>query len=172
MCAGIDICCESSVTGQQRTISSATRSLAAWRDAEKFEGRSQVATWLLAIARTLAVSRLQRRHADRVDASEAEQIDSAGDPEAALQTVELSATIADCVKQLSRAHREIIDVYYYRYKSIREVARVVGIPLSTVKTRMFHARSRMAKLLEHAGVDRTSLGRAAAFADRQGWPGR
>jgi RNA polymerase sigma-70 factor (ECF subfamily) len=143
--------------------------LAAWRDAEKFEGRSQVATWLLAIARNLAVSRLRRRPANGVDASEAEQIeDSAGDPEAALQTMQLSATIADCVKQLPRAHREIIDLYYYRDKSIREVARVVGIPLSTVKTRMFYARSRMAKLLEHAGVDRTSLGRAAAFAGKAG----
>jgi RNA polymerase sigma-70 factor (ECF subfamily) len=145
--------------------------LAAWRDADKFAGRSQVATWLLAIARNLALSRLRRRSADGADVSEAEQIeDGAGDPEAALQNMQLSATIADCVKQLPQAHREIIILFYYRDKSIREVATAVGIPLSTVKTRMFYARSRMAKLLEHAGVDRTSLGRTAVFAGAQGWP--
>jgi RNA polymerase sigma-70 factor (ECF subfamily) len=34
------------------------------------------------------------------------------------------------------------------------VSNIVGIPESTVKTRMFYARKRMSELLKTAGVDR------------------
>jgi RNA polymerase sigma-70 factor (ECF subfamily) len=58
-----------------------------------------------------------------------------------------------CLKQLSPAHREVIDLVYYHEKSIDEVAEIAGIPVSTVKTRMHYARSRIAKLLEKAESD-------------------
>jgi RNA polymerase sigma-70 factor, ECF subfamily len=57
--------------------------------------------------------------------------------------------------RLSPLHREIIDLVYYHEKSVDEVARIVGAPKSTVKTRMFYARSHMAKLLTAAGIHRT-----------------
>ena len=50
-------------------------------------------------------------------------------------------------------HREVIDLVYYHGKSVGEVAEIVGIPASTVKTRMHYARGRMATLLEQAGID-------------------
>jgi len=44
-------------------------------------------------------------------------------------------------------HREIIDLVYYHRKSIHEIAQMLGIPRSTVKTRMFYARKRIAEML-------------------------
>jgi RNA polymerase sigma-70 factor, ECF subfamily len=41
---------------------------------------------------------------------------------------------------------------YYHEKSVEEVAKIVGVPAATVKTRMFYARNKMANLLHQAGV--------------------
>ena len=57
-----------------------------------------------------------------------------------------------CLAQLSPAHREVLDLVYYHEKSIDEIAEIVGIPESTVKTCAFYARSHMAKILRSAGV--------------------
>src|SRR3982751_7092373 len=56
-----------------------------WRQAGKFEGRSAVSTWLLAIARFKALSALRRRTDAELDEETAEAIeDTADDPEGAL----------------------------------------------------------------------------------------
>jgi len=45
-----------------------------------------------------------------------------------------------------------MDLAYYQDKSIKEVAQIVCVSPNTVKTRMFYARSRMAGLLQEAGI--------------------
>jgi RNA polymerase sigma-70 factor, ECF subfamily len=40
-----------------------------------------------------------------------------------------------------------MDLVYYHEKSVREVARIIGIPEPTVKTRMFYARKKLAELV-------------------------
>ena len=50
-------------------------------------------------------------------------------------------------------HREIIDLVYYHEKSVQEVAKIVGIPENTVKTRMFYARKKLAEMLKAAGLE-------------------
>jgi RNA polymerase sigma-70 factor, ECF subfamily len=65
-----------------------------------------------------------------------------------------SGILLDCLKQLSPAHREVIDLVYYHQKSIDEVAGITGIPPNTVKTRMFYARKRIAELMAAQGIDR------------------
>jgi len=62
--------------------------------------------------------------------------------------------IRECLAGLSEQHREIVDLVYYHDKSVEEVAAIVGIPESTVKTRMFYARKRLAELLKAAGIER------------------
>jgi RNA polymerase sigma-70 factor (ECF subfamily) len=59
-----------------------------------------------------------------------------------------------CLGKLSREHREVMDLVYYHDKSVEEVAAIVGAPEGTVKTRMFHARKRLAELAKAAGIDR------------------
>ena len=83
--------------------------------------------------------------------------DPADDPEIALHGKQRSALVRKCLMKLSPAHRQVIDLVYYHEKSVEEVAQVVGIPASTVKTRMFYARARMAELLAKAGADRAWL---------------
>ena len=126
-----------------------------WRQAGKFEGRSAVSTWLLAIARFKALSALRRRPDEELDEETAEAIEDTSDtPEAALEKKDKSAAIRKCLEKLSAEHREIIDLVYYHEKSVEEVAEIVGIPENTVKTRMFYARKRLAEILKAAGIER------------------
>ena len=126
-----------------------------WRQAGRFEGRSAVSTWMLAIARFKALSALRRRPDQALDEETAGAIeDPSDDPAAALEKKDKSAMIRKCLTGLSAEHREVIDLVYYHEKSVEEVAEIVGIPENTVKTRMFYARKRLAELLKAAGIDR------------------
>jgi RNA polymerase sigma-70 factor (ECF subfamily) len=127
--------------------------LEVWRKADTFEGRSQVSTWLLGIARHRAITLLRRRATEEPgdDAQESVE-DPADNPEVAIQKNEKSRIIRDCLMQLSPQHREIIDLVYYHEKPIVDVAEIVGITLNTVKTRMFYARKRLAVLLGTQGI--------------------
>ena len=126
-----------------------------WRQADRFEGRSAVTTWLLSIARFKALSALRRRPDEELDEETAGAIeDPSDDPEIALEKKDKSAIIRKCLTGLSAEHREIIDLVYYHEKSVEEVAEIVGIPENTVKTRMFYARKKLAELLKAAGIER------------------
>jgi RNA polymerase sigma-70 factor (ECF subfamily) len=126
-----------------------------WRQADRFEGRSAVSTWLLAIARFKALSALRKRPDEELDEETAEAIEDTSDnPEVSLEKKDKSAVLRECLVKLSPEHREIIDLVYYHEKSVEEVAEIVGIPENTVKTRMFYARKKLAELLQAAGVER------------------
>jgi RNA polymerase sigma-70 factor, ECF subfamily len=126
-----------------------------WRQAGRFEGRSAVSTWMLAIARFKALSALRRRPDEELDDETAGAIeDTSDDPERTLEKKDKSVLIRKCLTGLSAEHREIIDLVYYHEKSVEEVAQIVGIPENTVKTRMFYARKKLAELLKTAGIER------------------
>jgi len=82
--------------------------------------------------------------------------DHADDPEMAIQRRQQSAILAHCLTRLSAAHREVIDLVYYHDRSIDEVAAITGVTASTVKTRMFYARNRIAQVLDGFGMRRAS----------------
>ena len=129
-----------------------------WRNAGRFEARSQVSTWILAIARFKALAAMRRRQHDELDDEASEMIeDTADDPEVAVQKTERSALLQQCLKQLSIAHRQVVDLVYYHEQSIEEVAEIIGVPASTVKTRVFYARKRIAELMAERGLERATL---------------
>jgi RNA polymerase sigma-70 factor (ECF subfamily) len=126
-----------------------------WRQAGKFEGRSSVSTWLLSIARFKALSRVRQRSDAPLDEEFAAGIvDEADNPEIDLAKRDKGAALRLCLSSLSVEHREIIDLVYYHEKSVDEVARIVGVPAATVKTRLFYARQKLSEILKRAGVDR------------------
>jgi RNA polymerase sigma-70 factor, ECF subfamily len=129
-----------------------------WRQAERFEGRSQVTTWLLAIARNKALSLLRRRSNEELDDEVAEFIEDPSDnPEVAMLKSQRASVLQDCLTQLSPAHREIVDLVYYHEKSVEEVAEIISVPTNTVKTRMFYARKRIGELMAAKGINRAQI---------------
>src|SRR5437016_3517216 len=107
-----------------------------WRQAEAFESKSQVSTWLLAIARYKALSALRRRTDEHLDDHMAATIeDTADSPETMVHNKDRSIIVQKCLTQLSPAHREVIDLVYYHEKSVDEVARIVGVPAAVSRSR-------------------------------------
>lgn len=124
-----------------------------WRQAGRFKAMSQVTTWLLAIARNKAVSAIRRRSDVPLDDVMATTIaDPADDAETIAENSGRRAIVRKCLSLLPAVQGEVLDLAYYHEKSIDEVAEIVGVPVSTVKTRMFYARKRMAKLLASSGL--------------------
>lgn len=126
-----------------------------WRQAARFEGRSSVSTWVLAIARFKALSALRRpREAELDEEAIAEIADLGDDPEVAAQKKDKGDILRACLSALSSEHREIVDLVYYQEKSIEECAEIVRVPENTVKTRLFYARKRLAEIAKSKGLDR------------------
>jgi len=129
-----------------------------WRQARRFEARSSVSTWILAIARNKAISAVRRRKEEALDERTAAAIeDPADDPEIAMAKKDRGNIVRKCLTLLPVAHREVIDLVYYHGKSIDEVAALTKVPANTVKTRMFYARKTWAALLRAAGIESASV---------------
>jgi RNA polymerase sigma-70 factor (ECF subfamily) len=129
-----------------------------WRQAGRFEARSKASTWLLGIARHKALSSLRQRRFDQLDDSAIALVpDPSDDPEADAERQSRAAVLRECLRQLPPAQREILDLIYYHEQSIADVARLIGVPENTVKTRAFYARKRLAELMAERGVARASL---------------
>ena len=119
-----------------------------WKSAKRFRGDSQVSTWIFGIARYKALS--WRRKAD----SRWTDIDEASDVPASVESQDevlirgdLRARIRAKLGQLSRKHQEVMELTYYQGFSCEEIAKILGCPRNTVKTRMFHARKQLRALL-------------------------
>jgi RNA polymerase sigma-70 factor (ECF subfamily) len=126
-----------------------------WRQASRFEGRSAVSTWLIAIARFKALSSLRKRREEGLDEETMEAIEEPSDnPALAIEKLDKGEKLRQCLAALTREHREVIDLVYYHEKSVEEVAQIIGIPENTVKTRMFYARKKLGELCRMAGIDR------------------
>jgi RNA polymerase sigma-70 factor, ECF subfamily len=128
--------------------------LHAWRGAGSFQAKSKVSTWLLAIAHNKAKDAMQRRRHEYLSDEDAAAVeDTADNPETTWGKIELGQLLRSCLSKLPAAQREVVDLVYYHHKSVEEVAQIVGAQASTVKTRMFYARNRLAQMLKEAGVE-------------------
>ena len=129
-----------------------------WRHAGSFQGQCRVSTWLLAIARNKAISACRQRKFAAPDNALFEAMeDPADNPEIVLEKKHRGALLRKCLEALSPIHRQIIDLVYFQSKSVQEVATIVGVPMNTVKTRMFYARRQLANLLGANGITTAAL---------------
>ena len=71
---------------------------------------------------------------------------------------ELSHMIAYALETLSPQQRAVVELAFYHEHSYQEIAVITGCPVNTVKTRMFHARQRLAQLLAGLGRRRPVRG--------------
>ena len=126
-----------------------------WRQAPAFEGRSEVSTWLLGIARFKALSMLRKKREATIDEDDAAAIaDTSDTPEVAVMKDDKATALRRMVNALPGEHRTVIDLAYYHAKSVTEIAEILSIPVATVKTRMFYARKKLGEALKAAGFER------------------
>lgn len=126
-----------------------------WHQADRFEFRSAVSTWILGIARYKALNALRRvRRTVDIDDEADRLADDTDTPEVSAQKRSKAELLRACVDALSDVQREVIDLAYYHEKTIAEISELLEVPENTVKTRMFQARKSLSKLMAERGVDR------------------
>ena len=124
--------------------------LEVWRNAAKFDsGRGSAAAWVTTLAHRRAVDRVRSENA----CSRREQ--KAAEPEPAEDDVAetVAATLEHqrvrrCMDGLTGLQRESIKLAYYNGYSYPEVAKLLGVALGTVKTRIRDGLIRMRDCME------------------------
>jgi len=122
--------------------------LAVWRKAATFDGSSKVSTWIFAIAYRRACKALQAFD-EPVDAGveEREGVD-ADRPDWQFERARLAHAVDAALAQLPLAQRTAFQLTLYHDMSQAEIAEIMACPVNTIKTRLFHARKRLALLLD------------------------
>jgi RNA polymerase sigma factor (sigma-70 family) len=129
--------------------------LVVWQSASRFNHTSRLSTWILGIAHHKALkarARLSGRPPE-LPVSEQQTADGEGPEEATLRG-ELDRLLARGLEALSPEQRAVVELTFYQGHSYQEIAEITRCPVNTVKTRMFHARRRLAPILTALGLGR------------------
>jgi RNA polymerase sigma-70 factor (ECF subfamily) len=130
--------------------------LRAWRSADQFDpARGALRTWLFAIARNCVIDAANRRAARacaRLD-------DSDDGPPPGANVVEadpadrllVSIQIEEALRRLSPEHREAVVQVHYLGRTCAEVAGDVGVPASTMRSRLYYGVRALRLILEENG---------------------
>lgn len=116
----------------------------------KFEGRSQLRTWIYRIATNVALKRLRTRRRKPPPASLAPGVEpSAAEPgpPAGLEQRELREKFREALGQLSDDHRAVVVLRGIEGLPFEEVSRILEIPVPTAQSRMARAKDHLRELL-------------------------
>jgi RNA polymerase sigma-70 factor, ECF subfamily len=136
-----------------------------WRRAPDFRGDSQPSTWIMGIAyrkarnafRSAARTRARERLEGPVD------LPAADEP---VRAAELRDWLGHALERLPAEQRLAVELCYELGFSCEEIALIMNCPVNTVKTRLFHARAKLQKLLpELSGTPPSAAGNAAQEID-------
>lgn len=121
--------------------------LVVWSRIDSFNGNSRFSTWMYGIAYRQGLSAL-RRVDEPVEGHEADLVDTVEcGPEYAAGRERSRQTLTAALAQLSPTHRAVVELTYYQEFGYSEIADIMSCPVDTVKTRMFHARRHLRRLL-------------------------
>ncbi|ORU90128.1 MAG: RNA polymerase sigma factor RpoE [Cycloclasticus sp. symbiont of Poecilosclerida sp. M] len=130
----------------------------AYRALPNFRGESAFYTWLYRIAVNTAknylVSRSRRALSGAIDVADAEQFEGVfrlkenDTPENLLLTEEIRQTIQRAIANLPEELKTAIQLRELEGLSYEDIAKVMGCPVGTVRSRIFRAREAVDKILE------------------------
>jgi RNA polymerase sigma-70 factor (ECF subfamily) len=124
----------------------------AYQGFARFDGRSSLRTWLFRIAYNLCVDELRRRDRSAVelpleglngDDAPVDVADARWDPQAVLMNDELRAAAEEGIASMSEKLRSVLLLHDREGLAYNEIADLAGIPVGTVKSRLFLARSHL-----------------------------
>lgn len=137
--------------------------LRAYRGLSTFKSEARFSSWLYQIALNLCRDRLRQKRGrtvvglDDLDAPTAARIERV--EASAHQLVEardVSRMVSAAMAELPEEQREVIVLKEYQGLTFQEIANVLRVPVSTVKTRLYRGLVQMREHLEHRGVHRSA----------------
>jgi RNA polymerase sigma-70 factor (ECF subfamily) len=125
-----------------------------WKCAKKFKGNSRATTWIMGIARNLAMNELGKfRRYDNIEDFPNLSNGVMPDPE----PMDRQRRLKEAMRKIPVKHREILDLVFFHEMSYQEVSQVLDIPVNTVKTRVFYAKETLKNALNRMGVKKDDL---------------
>ena len=129
--------------------------LAVWRSAVTFSpDRGKASTWIVTLVHRKAVDivrREQRRRAEPLEVGPAQDVaDPSGSAEDEAWLVFERDRVQSALRALPDAQRETLELAYYGGYSQSELASKLGVPLGTIKSRMFAGLARLREVLDEA----------------------
>jgi RNA polymerase sigma-70 factor (ECF subfamily) len=122
--------------------------LAAWRTAAAFDpARGSASTWLLTLVHRRAVDVVRREERRRVDSLEDVPVAAGDSTDETAELREQRRAVQGALAQLPADQRQALELAYYGGLSQSELAERLGVPLGTIKSRMFAALGRLRELL-------------------------
>jgi RNA polymerase sigma-70 factor (ECF subfamily) len=123
--------------------------LSVWRKAATFDAaRASVSTWIYTIARNLRIDRLRHERGGGASADvvyESLRSEEPERPDDSLEWAERDDCVRRALRELPDEQVAVVRLSFFEDKAHGEIARLLGIPLGTVKSRL---RLAMAKLRE------------------------
>ena len=121
----------------------------AWRAGDRFDPKiGSLRTWLFAILRNVVID-LGRARAARPVVAES-KVEPSVEP---LEETLLAWQVEEAMRRIGDQHREILVETYYRGRPYAEVAAELGIPVGTVKSRVYYALRALRIALEEMGYE-------------------
>ncbi len=130
----------------------------AWRAIARFDGRSQLSTWLYRVCVNVCLNHIRKRKrhdaadlADpRVPEPKADPTQGNTDPRRALEARQLQGRLADAVDGLSESLRTTVIMVLVDGMPQKEVAEILGCSEGTIAWRIHEARRRLRLALAEA----------------------
>ena len=123
--------------------------LRAWRAGKRFDPEiGSLRTWLFAIIRNVVID-LGRARAARPSVSDA-GVEPSVEP---IEDNLLAWQVEEAMRRIGDQHRRILVETYYRGRPYAEVAGELGIPVGTVKSRVYYALRALRNGLEEIGYE-------------------
>jgi len=137
-----------------------------WRSAERYDrSRGKLETWVLLMARSLAIDAIRRRVLEARTLEEAErpaEADQRPGPDERAVTLDLTDRARRAMASLPPEQRAALELAYLGGKTSAEISDLEGIPIGTAKTRIRAALLRLREMLASdiasaRGVDRDDV---------------
>jgi RNA polymerase sigma-70 factor (ECF subfamily) len=135
--------------------------LRAYRGLSTFKSEARFSSWLYQIALNLCRDRLRQRRGrttvsiDDLDPVTAARIDRvAPSAHEMVEARDLARVVSGAMAELPEEQREVIVLKEYQGLTFQEIANVLRIPVSTVKTRLYRGLVQMRDHLERKGMRR------------------
>lgn len=115
---------------------------------DSFDAERPFGPWIKRVAANLCLNRLAQTPASNLPLDEERDADLDSTPEAAQVEKEQTALVRAALRSLPTPYRAVIELRHFQELSYEEIARMLELPLSDVKSHLFRARKLLAEKLE------------------------
>ena len=124
----------------------------AWREAHRLDmTEPSLMPWLATVARRIVIDEDRRKRARPPEVGGG-MVDNPPVADDETESLLRKVMVIEALQELSAAHREVLNETILRDRTVNEAAEVLGIPVGTVKSRVYYALKALKVHLAERGV--------------------